>query len=292
MVAGVQHNHRCTLVMGQCRQAVPQPFHAMHTPHHARRVVAMVRHTELATRLDAHPQATGTSHVPAHWEQLLATMPPGKRRLLQRYIQQLRLINALEQPMAALSDEELASHTVDFRARLAAGTPLDSLLVEAFAVVREASKRVLGMRPYDVQLVCGCCGSAKDICKDTEACSNAGIMCTTQVGAMALHEGKVAEMQTGEGKTLVAAIAAYLNALPGKGVHIITVNDYLATRDAGWCVGVFVACISCRRCDVHHTTGWARCCAFWVCRWEPSPAPTKSNRSVNAWLTATSSSRT
>jgi len=119
-------------------------------------------------------------------------------------------IEALEDQIAILTDEELAAKTPEFRKRLETES-LDELLPEAFAVVREVSKRVLGMRPYRVQLI----------------------------GAVVLHQGRIAEMRTGEGKTLVAPIAAYLNALPGKGVHVVTVNDYLATRDAEWMGGVF-----------------------------------------------------
>ena len=115
-------------------------------------------------------------------------------------------INALEPRFEALSDAELKAKTVEFRERLAKGEALDDVLEEAFAVVREASKRVLGMRHFDVQLV----------------------------GGMVLHRGGIAEMRTGEGKTLVATLPVYLNALSGKGVHLITVNDYLATRDAEW----------------------------------------------------------
>jgi preprotein translocase subunit SecA len=115
-------------------------------------------------------------------------------------------INALEPKIAALSDEALRAKTAEFRERLAAGLSLDQLLDEAFAVVREAARRTLGQRHYDVQLV----------------------------GGMVLHKGGIAEMRTGEGKTLVATLAVYLNALAGKGVHVITVNDYLATRDADW----------------------------------------------------------
>jgi len=115
-------------------------------------------------------------------------------------------INALEPAMQALSDEQLRAKTVEFRERLAKGETLDSLLEEAFAVVREAAKRVLGQRHYDVQLV----------------------------GGMILHRGGIAEMRTGEGKTLVATAPVYLNALEGKGVHVITVNDYLAQRDSEW----------------------------------------------------------
>src|SRR6185369_11472373 len=108
--------------------------------------------------------------------------------------------------IAALSDSELAAKTVAFKERVANGEALDDILPEAFAVVREAGKRVLQMRHFDVQLI----------------------------GGMVLHNGKIAEMRTGEGKTLVATLPAYLNALAGKGVHVVTVNDYLAQRDANW----------------------------------------------------------
>ncbi len=127
-------------------------------------------------------------------------------RLLKRLRKSVAQINALEPEMQALADEALQAKTAEFRQRLADGTALDDLLPEAFAVVREAGRRVLGMRHFDVQLI----------------------------GGMVLNSGKIAEMRTGEGKTLVATLAAYLNALPGKGVHVITVNDYLARRDAEW----------------------------------------------------------
>jgi preprotein translocase subunit SecA len=120
-------------------------------------------------------------------------------------------INALEPELAALSDEALRARTDAFRARLAQGEALDGLLVEAFATVREAARRTLGQRHFDVQLV----------------------------GGMVLHRGAIAEMKTGEGKTLVATLAAYLNALPGKGVHVVTVNDYLARRDAAWMGAIY-----------------------------------------------------
>ena len=127
-----------------------------------------------------------------------------------RYVKSLRPIvnkvNALEPQIQALSDDELAAQTAKFRARLAEGETLDALLPEAFATVREAARRVLGQRHYDVQLV----------------------------GGIVLHRGEIAEMRTGEGKTLVATLATYLNALPGTGVHVVTVNDYLAARDAEW----------------------------------------------------------
>ncbi|WP_370235145.1 preprotein translocase subunit SecA, partial [Brevundimonas sp.] len=127
-------------------------------------------------------------------------------RKVKGFMAQVQKINALEDKFAALSDGELRMMTDAFRDRLAKGESLDKLLNEAFAVVREASKRVLGQRQYDVQLT----------------------------GGMILHEGGIAEMRTGEGKTLVAVAPVYLNALAGKGVHVITVNDYLARRDAEW----------------------------------------------------------
>src|SRR6187401_164607 len=115
-------------------------------------------------------------------------------------------IGALEAAMQALTDEQLRAKTVEFRERLAKGETLDDLLVEAFAVVREAAKRTLGQRPFDVQLK----------------------------GGMVLHQGQISEMKTGEGKTLVATLPVYLNALSGRGVHVVTVNDYLAKRDSEW----------------------------------------------------------
>jgi len=127
-------------------------------------------------------------------------------RLLKQYGAQVRQINALEPAVAALTDEALRAKTAELKGRVAGGEALDAVLPEAFAVVREAGKRTLGMRHFDVQLI----------------------------GGIALHNGKIAEMRTGEGKTLVATLPAYLNALAGKGVHIVTVNDYLAQRDADW----------------------------------------------------------
>ncbi|MBS7327919.1 MAG: preprotein translocase subunit SecA [Oxalobacter sp.] len=132
-------------------------------------------------------------------------------RLLKRYGKTVAQINALEPAMQALSDEDLKAKTPEFKQRLANGESLDNLLPEAFAVCREASRRVLKMRHFDVQLL----------------------------GGMALHYGKIAEMATGEGKTLVATLPAYLNALTGQGVHIVTVNDYLAQRDAEWMSRVY-----------------------------------------------------
>lgn len=124
----------------------------------------------------------------------------------QQYASTVSLINQLEPQISALSDSQLRDRTSLLRQRALSGESLDSLLPEAFAVVREASKRVLGLRPFDVQLI----------------------------GGMVLHKGEIAEMRTGEGKTLVAILPAYLNALTGKGVHVVTVNDYLARRDCEW----------------------------------------------------------
>src|SRR5215207_1966462 len=124
-------------------------------------------------------------------------------RSLGKYVD---AVNAFEPTISAMTDDELRGQTEIFRRRLEEGTKLDDLLPEAFATVREASIRTLGQRHYDVQLI----------------------------GGIALHRGEIAEMKTGEGKTLVATLAVYLNALPGKGVHVVTVNDYLARRDADW----------------------------------------------------------
>ncbi|KAL4434485.1 hypothetical protein ABPG75_000926 [Micractinium tetrahymenae] len=183
--------------------------------------------------------------APQHWRTHLEKLKPGERRALRRYIEIVARTNALRHEMAALSDEQLAGRTADLRQRLLdfeaaqqgaaggsgsdgwqgaaqqqrqqrEGQPLlggmpEGVVVEAFAVVREAAQRVLGIRHYDVQLL----------------------------GGLALHEGQVAEMATGEGKTLVATLPAYVNALTGRGVHIVTVNDYLAKRDAEWIGKVF-----------------------------------------------------
>ena len=125
-------------------------------------------------------------------------------RTLTRMHKVVANINALEPTIQGLSDNDLAAKTLEFKARIAQGDSLDAILPEAFAVVREVSKRTLGLRHFDVQLI----------------------------GGMALHEGKIAEMRTGEGKTLCSTLPVYLNALSGKGVHLITVNDYLAKRDS------------------------------------------------------------
>ena len=123
-----------------------------------------------------------------------------------KYNNKVEKINKLEQTISLLNDEELELKTLEFKARLNKGENLDNLLEEAFAVVREASKRVLGLRHFDVQLI----------------------------GGIILHKGQIAEMKTGEGKTLVSLLPAYLNALTGDGVHVVTVNDYLARRDSEW----------------------------------------------------------
>ena len=122
-------------------------------------------------------------------------------------------INALEEGLQSLNDQDLREQTSLLRERLVAGETLEQILPEAFALVRETSSRVLGMRHFDVQMI----------------------------GGITLHQGKIAEMRTGEGKTLVATLAAYLNALPGTGVHVITVNDYLAKRDAQWMAPLYQA---------------------------------------------------
>src|SRR5512139_774285 len=132
-------------------------------------------------------------------------------RELKKLQPQVDRINALEPAMQAMTDDELRAQTGRFKERVGRGEPLEDLLPEAFAAVREASVRVLRMRHFDVQLV----------------------------GGIVLHEGKIAEMKTGEGKTLAATLPLYLNALTGRGVHLVTVNDYLARRDAEWMGGIY-----------------------------------------------------
>src|ERR671912_430174 len=127
-------------------------------------------------------------------------------RRIRGYQPRVSAINALEKELEALSDDALKARTGELKQKLAAGASLDDILVDAFATVREASKRALGQRHFDVQLI----------------------------GGMILHEGKISEMKTGEGKTLVATLPVYLNALTGRGVHVVTVNDYLARRDSEW----------------------------------------------------------
>ena len=130
----------------------------------------------------------------------------GEGRQVKNLEKVARLVNQFEESISQLSDQGLRAKTDEFKARLADGEDLDDLLPEAYAVVREAAKRTLGQRHYDVQLM----------------------------GGIALHRGNIAEMKTGEGKTLVSTLPAYLNALTGEGVHIVTVNDYLAERDSEW----------------------------------------------------------
>ncbi len=152
-------------------------------------------------------------------------------RALKRLQGKIGPVNTLEEQFVALSDAELQGKTAEFKARIEKGEDLDSILPEAFATVREAAKRVLGMRPFDVQLI----------------------------GGIVLHEGKIAEMRTGEGKTLMATMPVYLNAIAGKGVHVVTVNDYLAKRDAAWMgqiynfLGLSVGVITANLSDMERT---------------------------------------
>jgi len=134
-------------------------------------------------------------------------------REVKRHLERVAEINQLEPLLEKLDPEELRAKTAEFRQRLEQGEALDDLLVEAFAVVREAARRTIGLRHFDVQ----------------------------HVGGIVLHQGTIAEMKTGEGKTLVAVLPLYLNALEGKGAHLITVNDYLARRDAGWNAPIYHA---------------------------------------------------
>ncbi len=134
------------------------------------------------------------------------------KQTIGAYSEMVNYINGLEPEFEALSDEALRAKTGEFRSRLEQGESLDDLLPDAFAAVREASKRTVGLRHFDVQLM----------------------------GGMALHQGKIAEMRTGEGKTLVATMPLYLNALEGKGAHLVTVNDYLARRDTRWMAPIYI----------------------------------------------------
>lgn len=174
--------------------------------------------TKLKTKADKKPKKEKKPTDKLADKTLLTRILQGvfgdaQKKILRRMYKKVVEINGLEDKYAALSDEELAAQTAVFKEKIGKGTEkdLDAILADAFAVAREASKRVLGMRPYDVQLI----------------------------GGIALHEGNVAEMKTGEGKTLVALSPAYLNALTGRGVHVVTVNDYLAQRDAGWNAPVY-----------------------------------------------------
>jgi preprotein translocase subunit SecA len=145
------------------------------------------------------------------WKLLAQVFGSRNQRLIKELSRTVVATNALEEETRALKDEQFPEKTQDLKARFAAGTPLDALIPEAFALVREASRRVLGLRHFDVQLI----------------------------GGLALHHGKIAEMRTGEGKTLMATLPAYLNALTGDGVHVVTVNEYLAQRDSEWMAPVF-----------------------------------------------------
>jgi preprotein translocase subunit SecA len=137
--------------------------------------------------------------------------PDGNKKELKKLQPIVEAVNNLEAEYEKMSDEEIKNKTEDFKKQLKEGKTLDDILTEAFATVREAAKRTLGMRHYDVQII----------------------------GAAALHKGKIAEMRTGEGKTLTSTLPVYLNALEGKGVHVVTVNDYLAKRDAVWMAKIY-----------------------------------------------------
>ncbi|KAA6421107.1 MAG: pre translocase subunit [Trebouxia sp. A1-2] len=149
--------------------------------------------------------------VPEHWKQHMEGLADGKKRALLRYFRIVKEINEQEPYLQSLTDAQLKAKTTEFKLRLRAGATLDDLLVEAFALVREVSSRVLRLRHFDAQMV----------------------------GGIVLHEGNIAEMKTGEGKTLVATLPTYLNALTGRGVHVVTVNDYLAERDGNWMGRIF-----------------------------------------------------
>ena len=140
------------------------------------------------------------------WKLLTQVFGSRNQRLIKDLSRAVAATNALESDVRALADEQFPEKTHELKARYAGGTPLDALVPEAFALVREASRRKLGLRHFDVQLI----------------------------GGLALHQGKISEMRTGEGKTLVATLPAYLNALTGEGVHVVTVNEYLAQRDSDW----------------------------------------------------------
>ena len=145
------------------------------------------------------------------WKLLTQIFGSRNQRLIKELSRTVAGVNALEASVSALKDEQFPEKTRELKARFAAGTPLDDLIPEAFALVREASRRKLGLRHFDVQLI----------------------------GGLALNAGKISEMRTGEGKTLMATLPAYLNALTGEGVHVVTVNEYLAQRDSDWMGPVF-----------------------------------------------------
>ncbi|MGH8337646.1 MAG: preprotein translocase subunit SecA, partial [Gammaproteobacteria bacterium] len=145
------------------------------------------------------------------WKLLTQVFGSRNQRLVKELGRTVAAVNGLEASIGTLADEEFPKRTLELKARFAAGTPLDDLVPEAFALVREASRRKMGMRHFDVQLI----------------------------GGLTLHGGKIAEMRTGEGKTLMSTLPAYLNALSGEGVHVVTVNEYLAQRDSEWMGPVF-----------------------------------------------------
>src|SRR5258707_6479210 len=149
--------------------------------------------------------------LPRVWKLLTQVFGSRNQRLVKELSRTVTAVNGLEASISALPDEQFPEKTRELKARFAAGTPLNDLVPEAFALVREASRRKLGLRHFDVQLI----------------------------GGLALHSGKIAEMRTGEGKTLMSTLPAYLNALTGEGVHVVTVNEYLAQRDSEWMGPVF-----------------------------------------------------
>src|SRR5882757_1198370 len=162
--------------------------------------------------LSVYPYNTQFSQgLPRVWKLLTQVFGSRNQRLVKELSRTVAAVNGLEASISALTDEQFPEKTRELKARFAAGTPLNDLVPEAFALVREASRRKLGMRHFDVQLI----------------------------GGLALHSGKIAEMRTGEGKTLMSTLPAYLNALTGEGVHVVTVNEYLAQRDSEWMGPVF-----------------------------------------------------
>ena len=214
-------------------------------------------------------QINETIHIPEHWERHLNQLKTGEKRALRKYFPSLKRINELEQPMQACSDEELQSYAAQLRKRAQITNDLLELLPEAFALARESCWRVLGLRHYDVQIL----------------------------GGMVLAEGQVAEMRTGEGKTLVAILPAFLYSLNGKGVHIVTVNDYLAQRDASWVgkalkflgVSVGIATSTCSdferqkafSADVTYVTAHALSFAFLYDHMTPSGTSVSIKRPLN-----------
>src|SRR5262249_51202478 len=204
--------------------------------------------TPRKSEINSHP--SGVSRLIMIDRLLAKVFGTQHERDIKKMLPRVERINALEPSIKALSDEQLRGKTDEFRARIAKALEgihpedakeardavLDAILEEAFAVAREASVRALGMRPFDVQLI----------------------------GGMVLHSGKIAEMKTGEGKTLVATMPVYLNALTGRGVHVVTVNDYLARRDAEWMgriykfLGLSVGCIQNNLLDEETAEGLRR----------------------------------